>query len=62
MILLALNHTVAYVLFGVVALLVGAGIGVLLSSTVMRNALTKKSVQLLEEAKEKAEVVKNHKI
>ena len=52
--LLALSHTAAYVLFGVTALVVGAGAGILISSTVMRNTLTKKSVQLLEEAKEKA--------
>ena len=55
--LLALSHTAAYILFGVTALVVGAGIGVLISSTVMRNALTKKSTQLLEEAKEKTENV-----
>ena len=47
MILLALSHTAAYILMGVTALVVGAGVGILLSSTVMRNALTKKSVQLL---------------
>ncbi|MBR0323947.1 MAG: ribonuclease Y [Bacteroidales bacterium] len=60
--LLALSHTAAYVLFGVTALVVGAGAGILISSTVMRNTLTKKSVQLLEEAKEKAEVIKKDKI
>ena len=62
MILLTLSHTAAYLLLGVAALVVGGGIGVLLSSTVMRNTLTKKSVQLLEEAKEKAEVIKKDKI
>ena len=62
MILLTLSHTAAYVLLGVAALVVGGAIGVLLSSTVMRNALTKKSTQLLEEAKEKAEVIKKDKI
>ena len=62
MILLTLSHTAAYVLLGVAALVVGGVVGVLLSSTVMRNTLTKKSVQLLEEAKEKAEVIKKDKI
>ena len=62
MILLTLSHTAAYLLLGVTALVVGAGIGILLSSTVMRNTLTKKSILLLEEAKEKAEVIKKDKI
>lgn len=42
--------------------MVGGGIGVLLSTTVMRNVLTRKSTQLLEEAKEKGEVIKKDKI
>ena len=46
----------------VAGLVVGLGVGVLLSSTVMRNALTKKGNELLEEAKEKAEVIKKDKI
>lgn len=50
------------VLVAVAAILVGGGIGVLLSTTVMRNALTRKSTQLLEEAKEKGEVIKKDKI
>ena len=62
MILLTLSHTAAYLLLGVTALIIGAGIGILLSSTVMRNTLTKKSILLLEEAKEKAEVIKKDKI
>ena len=37
MILLTLSHTAAYMLMGITALVVGAGIGILLSSTVMRN-------------------------
>ncbi|MCQ2308925.1 MAG: ribonuclease Y [Bacteroidales bacterium] len=50
------------VLVAVAVVLVGGGIGVLLSTTVMRNALTRKSTQLLEEAKEKGEVIKKDKI
>ena len=44
------------------AVVVGGGIGVLLATTVMRATLTKKSNQLLEEAKEKGEVIKKDKI
>ena len=43
------------IIFAVVGLLIGAGAGVLLATTVLRNALTKKSNQLLSEAKEKIE-------
>lgn len=50
------------VFVAVAAILVGGGIGVLLSTTVMRNVLTRKSTQLLEEAKEKGEVIKKDKI
>jgi len=42
--------------------IVGLGLGVLLATTIMRGALTKKSKQLLEEAKEKGEVIKKDKI
>ncbi len=58
MVLLQINT----VIFCVVAGIVGLGIGVLLATTIMRNALTKKSNQLLEEAKEKGEVIKKDKI
>lgn len=50
------------ILVAVAAVLVGGGVGVLISTTVMRNALTRKSNQLLEEAKEKGEVIKKDKI
>ena len=50
------------IIFAVVGLLIGAGAGVLLATTVLRNALTKKSNQLLSEAKEKGEVIKKEKI
>ena len=62
MILLSLPPAVVSLIVCVAGLVVGLGIGILLSSTVMRNALTKKSSQLLEEAKEKAEVIKKDKI
>ncbi|MBR5678793.1 MAG: ribonuclease Y [Paludibacteraceae bacterium] len=50
------------IMYAVVGLAVGAGIGVLLATTIMRKALTRKSNQLLEEAKEKGEVIKKDKI
>ena len=50
------------ILFYAVAAVVGLGIGVLLATTIMRKALTRKSNQLLEEAKEKGEVIKKDKI
>ncbi|HPE43943.1 MAG TPA: Rnase Y domain-containing protein, partial [Bacteroidales bacterium] len=43
-------------------LLAGLGLGALLAATVLRKALTKKGELLLEEAKEKAEVIKKEKI
>jgi len=58
MILLQVTSIIIYAVIGVV----GVGIGVLLATTIMRNALTKKSNQLLEEAKEKGEVIKKDKI
>ena len=49
-------------MYAVAGLAVGAGIGVLLATTIMRKALTRKSNQMLEEAKEKGEVIKKDKI
>ena len=49
-------------MYAVAGVLVGAGVGVLLATTIMRKALTRKSKQLLEEAKEKGEVIKKDKI
>lgn len=50
------------IIFYAVACVAGIGIGVLAATTIMRNTLTKKSKQLLEEAKEKGEVIKKDKI
>jgi ribonuclease Y len=58
MLLLQISTVIIYAAIGVV----GLGLGVLLATTMMRNALTKKSQQLLEEAKEKGEVIKKDKI
>ena len=49
-------------MYAVAGVLLGAGVGVLLATTIMRKALTRKSKQLLEEAKEKGEVIKKDKI
>lgn len=49
-------------LFYALVLLTGLGLGALLAATLLRKALTKKSELLLEEAKEKAEVIKKEKI
>ena len=49
-------------MYAVLGVLVGVGVGVLLATTVMRKGLTRKSKQLLEEAKEKGEVIKKDKI
>ena len=46
----------------VVALLAGSGIGILLAATAIRKSIARKSEQLLEEAKEKAEVIKKERI
>ncbi|PKP52322.1 MAG: ribonuclease Y [Bacteroidetes bacterium HGW-Bacteroidetes-1] len=45
-----------------ILLIAGGGIGVLLTSTILRKAVLKNSLVLLEEAKEKAEVIKKEKI
>ncbi len=50
------------IIFYAVVGVVGVGLGVLLATTIMRNALTRKGQQMLEEAKEKGEVIKKDKI
>ena len=47
--------TVLWIILGVVA---GAGIGILLTTTVMRNNLLTKSQQVLKDAEEKGEIIK----
>ena len=58
MILLQISTGIIYAVVGVA----GLGLGTLLATTIMRNSLTRKSKQLLEEAKEKGEVIKKDKI
>ena len=60
--MILLQVSMSIIIYAVVGVIIGAGIGVLLATTVMRKALTRKSNQLLEEAKEKGEVIKKDKI
>ncbi|MBO2523107.1 MAG: ribonuclease Y [Bacteroidetes bacterium] len=57
-----LQASTSIIIYAVIGAAVGVSVGVLLASTVMRKALTRKSNQLLEEAKEKGEVIKKDKI
>ena len=50
------------VIYIVIGLAVGLGVGIALSATKLRNALEKKSVQVLKEAEEKSEILKKEKI
>ena len=55
------HHTmeVLWIILGVVA---GAGVGIWLTTTVLRNRLLSKSQQVLKDAEEKGEVIKKEKI
>lgn len=46
----------------IIGLIVGGGCGVLLTTTALRNKLTAKSQQVLQDAEEKGEVIKKEKI
>ncbi|MBR1799491.1 MAG: ribonuclease Y [Bacteroidales bacterium] len=50
------------IVYAVIALLVGGGVGMWLTSTVLRNKLLAKSQQVLKDAEEKGEVIKKDKI
>ncbi|MBK9291280.1 MAG: ribonuclease Y [Bacteroidetes bacterium] len=52
----------AGIIINIVLFILGGGAGVALATTVLRKSLTRKSEALLEEAKEKAEVIKKDKI
>ena len=60
--MILLQVSTSIIMYAVLGVLVGTGVGVLLATTVMRKGLTRKSKQLLEEAKEKGEVIKKDKI
>lgn len=50
------------ILFYIIAGFVGAGVGIIASTTFLRKTLEKKSMTLVEEAKEKGEILKKEKI
>jgi len=50
------------IIIGIIGLVVGGGVGVFATSTVLRNKLLAKSQQVLLDAEEKAEVIKKDKI
>ncbi|HMM10597.1 MAG TPA: ribonuclease Y [Bacteroidales bacterium] len=52
----------AGIIINIVLFVAGGGLGVALTSTVLRKALLRKSEALLEEAREKGEVIKKEKI
>ncbi|HPE87448.1 MAG TPA: Rnase Y domain-containing protein, partial [Bacteroidales bacterium] len=49
-------------LFYIIAGIAGLGVGILVSTTFLRKALEKKSLTILEDAKEKGEIIKKEKI
>ena len=50
------------IIIPIAALLLGLAIGYFITSTMLKKAVTKEEVALLEEAKEKAEVIKKERI
>ena len=60
--MLLLNTTATFIIIGLVALIAGLAIGYFITSTLLKKAVIKEEVALLEEAKEKAEVIKKERI
>ena len=57
------NHfAMSSIIVAVIAALAGLGLGLALATTLLRKAIEKKSVHLLEEAETKAEVIRKEKI
>ena len=54
--------TTTLIIIAAVALVVGLAVGYLITSTFLKKAVTKEETALLEEAKEKAEVIKKERI
>lgn len=50
------------ILYIIIGLVVGGGVGIWMATTMLRNALTAKSQQALKEAEEKGEVIKKEKM
>jgi ribonuclease Y len=60
--MLLLNTTATFIIIGAVALIAGLAIGYFITSTLLKKAVIKEELALLEEAKEKAEVIKKERI
>ena len=60
--MLLLNATSTLIIIAAVALVVGLAVGYLITATLLKNAVIKEQTALLEEAKEKAEVIKKERI
>ena len=61
MLLLSISST-TWIIIAAAALVVGFAVGYLITSTILKKAVTKEEQALLEEAKEKAEVIKKERI
>ena len=61
MLLLSITNT-TWIIIAAAALVVGLAVGYLITSTLLKKAVTKEETALLEEAKEKAEVIKKERI
>ena len=61
MLLLSISN-LTWIIIAVVALVVGFAVGYVITSTLLKKAVTKEETALLEEAKEKAEVIKKERI
>ena len=61
MLLLTITNT-TWIIIAAAALVVGLAVGYLITSTLLKKAVTKEETALLEEAKEKAEVIKKERI
>ena len=62
MLLLTITNTTWIIIAALVALVVGLAVGYFITSTLLKKAVTKEETALLEEAKEKAEVIKKERI
>ena len=62
MLLLTITNTTWIIIAAVIALVVGLAVGYVITSTLLKKAVTKEEAALLEEAKEKAEVIKKERI
>jgi uncharacterized membrane-anchored protein YhcB (DUF1043 family) len=62
MLLLTITNTTWIIIAAAAALVVGLAVGYFITATLLKKAVTKEEQALLEEAKEKAEVIKKERI